>query len=149
MQNLATDEITAINAQVTQLTQSTAMSDRSKSMSLGLALLNLVGERTLRAAVATLGSNARAFGHVDRALLISLAAPPPEVVLGTLPGVCAAFYSSIAHDGLAPPPEFKPNPQLSVDRQAMLMAYQLVNFYGDQRVAAAANLIKTGAPSVP
>ena len=61
MQNLSTDETTSINTQVTQLSQSTSMSDRSKSLSLGLALLNLVGEKTLRGAVETLGSGAQAF----------------------------------------------------------------------------------------
>ncbi len=150
MQNLSTDETTSINTQITQLSQSTAMSDRSKSLSLGLALLNLVGERTLRAAVETLGAGAQAFRQVDRDLVIRLAASPPEVVLDTLPGICRALYESSPRDGKAvAPPEFHPQPNLSTDSQVVLLAYQLVNFYGDQLVSVASNLVKAATPLPP
>jgi hypothetical protein len=149
MQNLSPDEINSINTQVTQLSQSTAMSDRSKSLSLGLALLNLVGERTLRAAVATLGSSAQAFRQVDTALLTKLATAPPEVVLGTLPAICEALYQSSRNRSDVGPPQFTEHPELSTDSQVVLLLYQLVNFYGDQLVAVAANLVKTGAVATP
>jgi hypothetical protein len=150
MQNLSSDELSAINTQVTQLSQSTAMSDRSKSLSLGLALLNLVGERTLRAAVTTLGSSARAFRRVDNSLMLKLAGPPPQVVLDTLPGICAALYQSASRDQASvPTPQFSQHPNLSTDSQVVLLAYQLVNFYGDELVAVASQLVKAGTALPP
>jgi len=150
MQNLSPDETASINAQVTQLSQSTAMSDQSKCLSLGLALLNLVGERTLKAAVAALGSGARAFRQVNDSLLLKLATPPPSVVLDTLPAICEALYSATAGDDDDRKP-LRPTrvPDLSADSQVVLLAYQLVNFYGDQLVLAASNLVKATAAAEP
>lgn len=146
MQNLSSDETTAINTQVTQLSQSTAMDDQSKTLSLGLALLDLVGESTLQAAVNALGT----FREVDRNLLLKLAVVKPGVVLSTLPKVCATLYEATPHDDSQP--AFVPAPladDLSMDSQVVLLVYQLVNYYGAQLVGVAANLVEASALSRP
>ena len=55
MQNVTADEQSTFAKQVTQLGASTTMSDRVKSLALGLALLNVVGDAVLAAAVESLG----------------------------------------------------------------------------------------------
>lgn len=150
MQNLSSEETTAITTQITDLSQSTSMDDKAKVLSLGLALLNLVGETTLQAAVDTLGSSAKAFRKVDSNLLVQLGLSEPEVVLETLPKICAALYDATPHDVDSPPFVAPPLPsELSSDSRVVLMAYKLVNYYGSELVSVAANLVETSAGAGP
>jgi hypothetical protein len=143
MQNLSQDETNELNTQLTQLTQSTSMDDRSKMLSLGLALLDLVGETTLKAAVNTLGSGANAFRPVDDDLLVSVAIPEPETVLETLPGICATLSAAAPHDASREPVVlFELSESLSPESRAVLLVYQLVGYYGDQLVRVAVNLVE-------
>jgi hypothetical protein len=59
MQNVTADEQAAFAKQVTQLGASTTMSDAVKSLALGLALLNVVGDAVLATAVESLGAEIR------------------------------------------------------------------------------------------
>jgi hypothetical protein len=147
MQNLSQDEINEMNRQVTKLSQSTSMDDHSKTLSLGLGLLNLVGDKTLQAAVNTLGSGAKAFREVDNDLLVELAIPEPETVLEALPSICASLFAATPHDPEQPPlelPELKAS--LSVESRVRLLAYQLVGYYGDKLVKVAATLVRMSSP---
>jgi hypothetical protein len=142
MQNLSQDEINEMNRQVTKLSQSTTMDDRSKTLSLGLGLLNLIGEKTLQAAVNTLGSSAKAFREVDNDLLIELAIPEPQRVLEALPNICATLFAATPHEFPQPPielPELRAT--LSPESRVRLLAYQLVGYYGDKLVRVAAQLV--------
>ncbi len=142
MQNLTQEETDDLNRQVTNLSQSTEMDDRSKMLSLGLALLDIVGEKTLKAAVDTLGT----FSRVDESLLLQLGAPEPEIVLDSLPTICATLFETAPHDpdqkAFDPPPL---PPSLSLESKVVLLVYQLVNYYGVELVAVAANLVQGSA----
>ena len=143
MQNLSTEEVASINTQVTSLSQSQEMSDQSKSMSLGLALLNLVGERTLRAAVAALGSSMKGFRKIDDSLNKALALAKPEDVLATLQPTCEALYlSDPSNDRNMLLPRIDLQQDLPVDSQVILLSYRLMNYYGYELVFAAAKLVK-------
>lgn len=61
MQNLSPDEQAALGRQVAAI-RSSDMEDHQKARLLGLALLNLVGERVLRQVVTSLGSDLRTPG---------------------------------------------------------------------------------------
>jgi hypothetical protein len=146
MQNLSPDETAAIKNQVNDLAQSTGMDDRSKTLSLGLALLNLVGETTLQAAVNTLGSAVKTFRPVDAKLLGKLATAQPQVVLDTLPNICASLNQATLYDTSAPALALAPPPEsLSTEAKVVLIVYQLVNYYGDQLVSVAATLLGSAA----
>ena len=154
MQNLSQEETAAINTQVLQLSQSTSMDDRSKMLSLGLALMNLVGESTLEAAVNTLGPRARGFQQVDASMLARLAIPEPEYVLRALPGICEALCRSTDGNAAQQTLQLPAAPtDASLESRVVLLAYQLVNFYGPRLVAVAVNLLVQGSaedrPSPP
>jgi hypothetical protein len=56
MQNVSAEEQAAFAKQVSQLAAATTMSDAVKSLALGLALINVVGDAVLLAAVESLGA---------------------------------------------------------------------------------------------
>ncbi len=141
MQTLATEEISTINTQANLLKANKDMSDHSKSLSLGLALLNLVGEKTLKAAVNTLGTNAKAFRAVDDTILIALAKIEPAKVVDRLPAICHALYTSDPRTAKNTPPQFEYSDDLPDENKALLLAYQLVNYYGDQLVLTGTKIL--------
>lgn len=140
MQNVSDDEKKALRDEVDAL-QASAMSDEAKSLSLGLALLNLVGERTLDAALIALGSSvmSKDLRQVDPGMLFDLAKiSPPSRVAAELPLVCneladrrtrlkdpATLTAAICDLGL--PDEGK----------AMLTVFRVIQQYGESTVKTA------------
>lgn len=146
MQNLSNEETSAITTQVNSLSQSQNMTDQSKSLSLGLALLNLVGEHTLQAAVDALGSSAKGFRKIDDNLNKALALAKPEDVLSTLQDICTALYlSDPGNDPAKALAAIAVQPGISTDSQVVLLAYRLMNHYGYELVFAAARLVRPGS----
>jgi hypothetical protein len=101
MQNVSDEEISGINADVKQLSEST-ISPASKSLSLGLSLFNVVGEETLRAAVQILDSAimSRDYTPVPKNLLIELARIDVQIVINTLPVLCSQLVCSGTNSSL-------------------------------------------------
>lgn len=75
MQNLAEEDQQALGRQVAEL-QSASFDDRIKTLTLGLKLMNVVGDGVLRGAVLALGS------HIRSLHALSLTVPPGPVPVG-------------------------------------------------------------------
>lgn len=149
MQNVSAAEIAAFQDQKRLLAAATAINDEQKVLSLGLALFNIVGEGTLRAAVGALGGNVRGYPRVKAQLLIDLSRLDPDRVVGSLPQVCAEL--PIPRRGDAQAPVLEPIPVewgLAPESQALLVLYKLVDMFGEERVAVAVAILLAG-PSAP
>jgi hypothetical protein len=144
MQNVSDAEVREINTHVAELSAS-SMAEDAKILSLGLALFNVVGERTLSAAVRALGNNAMGFRRVSQQMLLDLAAIDPEVVVSNLPKLCAALPSSGDAPVRQPRPVAQEVPDLNAEGKAVLVLYELVDVYGDQRVAVAIGILANSA----
>jgi hypothetical protein len=151
MQNVSDSEVAGLNAQVRELSASTTISDDAKTLSLGLALINIVGEQTLRAAVEAMGRNAQGFRRVSGQMLIDLAGIDPDVVATMLPRVCAELPGLRRRPGTpAEPPPFGVDlPDLTPESRAVLTLYKLAAYYGEQRVSAALGILTNSAPPLP
>ena len=147
MQNVSATETTNIRTQVAALAAS-AMSNEAKILSLGLALINVVGEQTLRAAVKTLGDDAQGFRTVATATRLQLAAIDPKLAVATLPRVCAELPSD--RKLAQPAPDFAvTDPNLDDDSRAILQLYKLVAYYGEARVTVAIGILASQQPVPP
>ncbi|ABC63675.1 hypothetical protein [Erythrobacter litoralis] len=134
MQNVSEAEKTAIGNQVKELAES-QMSDEAKSMTLGLALFDVVGEKTLRAAVASLGKTVRGFKQLPDAMLDELAKVDPATVLSTLPAMCNELAAK--RDLVEDPNSLVStiaNQPLSDEAKALLVLYKMVRQYGETSV---------------
>lgn len=138
MQNVTEKEVADIKQQVADLSAA-SMPDETKILTLGLALINVVGEETLRAAVKALGNDAKGFRGVSPQLLMDLAAVDPGLVTTTLPKVCAELPPEI--EGHAPPDFTTEHPNLTEESGAVLMLYKLVAHYGEPRVKVAIGVL--------
>jgi hypothetical protein len=147
MQNVSEKEVSDLNTQISALAGSTAMTDEAKILSLGLALFNIVGERTLAAAVQALGSNVQGFTQVGQQMLVNLAKIEPEDVVRLLPKVCAELPAPRDPDSLGPLPDFTVDiPGLAAESEALLILYKLVGYYGEQRVSVALGILASQTP---
>jgi hypothetical protein len=148
MQNVSDSEVAALNAQVRDLSASANISDDAKVLSLGLALINIVGEKTLRAAVDALGKNAQGFRRVSNQMLIDLAAIDPQTAATMLPRVCAELPGLRRRpDAQSEPPTFEVDlPGLTPESRAVLVLYKLAAHYGEQRVSAALGILMSDLP---
>lgn len=151
MQNVSATEIAAISAQVSELAGA-AMSDDAKMLSLGLALINVVGEDTLRAALNALGSDAKGFRSVSSQILLALASIDPKLVSTTLPKVCAELPYAAGQSSGDIPDFTATDPNLTDESRAVLLLYKLTAYYGEPRVAVAIGILasqQAPAASVP
>jgi len=147
MQNVTDEEREAVGTEVAALTDKSSMSDESRVMNLGLMLLNLVGEKTLRSAVNALGPTIQGFRTVDKDLMLSLAAVPPAVAIYQLPTAC----NTLAHDSLKVP---EPSSlvaeinamKISDEAKAMLVLYRVVRQFGLVTVRIAITALKDSQP---
>jgi hypothetical protein len=153
MQNVSAEETAALNTQVNELTNAT-MPNEAKSLSLGLALINIVGEETLRAAVEALVPDVDA--PISGQTLLDFGAIDPELAERALPDICAQLAK--ANDApkvvvpgaakAAPAPDFKIDmPDLSAESRALLSLRKLVAYYGEPRVAVAIGILAVGKPA--
>jgi hypothetical protein len=151
MQNVSEKEVADLNTQIAALAGSTAMTDEAKILSLGLALFNIVGEKTLAAAVQALGSSIQGFTQVGQQMLVNLAKIEPETVVRLLPKVCAELPAPRRDpDVVGPAPDFTVDiPGLAPESEALLILYKLVGFYGDQRTAVALGILASQSSTTP
>lgn len=101
MQNVSLAEQTAFANQVARLSANATMSPTVKSLALGLALMNIVGDAVLKAAVETLGVHLH--GEPPPAKSPSGAAPDLPLVRSWLPWLSQAASSPAASSPAASP----------------------------------------------
>ena len=134
MQNVSEAEKTAIGREVEELADS-AMSDEAKSMNLGLALFNLVGERTLEAAVSALGNTVKGFKQLSDEMLQTAAKIDPDVIVTVLPQMCNELAAEDrALEDPATLTKAISAQQLAAEAKAVLVLYKLVRHYGETTV---------------
>lgn len=147
MQNITDDEREKFGTQVKDIDTLTDMDDEAKTLTIGLSLLNLVGENTLRSAVNVLGPTVQGFRAIDPLLLLKLAALGNECAIGSLPIVC----NELAHESLrvSDPRQLVESVvglALPDDNKAILVLYKLANQFGVATVSAAIGALSPGAP---
>lgn len=138
MQNVSQEEQAALAAQIGELAQRQDLSDETKSMVLGLALLNIVGEKTLQTAVNALGKTVKISKPIDPEMSIALALIEPEKALSTLPNVC----NTVCHESLKvadPAGLVLEIGELAMDDEskALLALYKLIQTFGPTPVSLA------------
>jgi hypothetical protein len=137
MQNASDDEQAGLKKEVEALAQDT-MSDEAKALILGLALFNVVGEKTLRAAVNALGPSIKGTHTIDQTVILQMAKVPPQDVISSLPTICnelcdggsrLADPASVTASILALP--------VTDESKAVLTVHALVRRYGEATVLLA------------
>jgi hypothetical protein len=140
MQNVSDAETAGIGEEIKSLVDAD-MSEEAKSIILGLALLNVVGEHTLEAAVNALDNTIQGMKPLDRSLLVDLARLDPKVAMQTLPQVCNELCSPKAR--LKTPQEVDAlgasiiQQNISDESKVVLIFYVLVRTYGVMTVSTA------------
>lgn len=134
MQNVGDVEQTAIRAQVDQLA-TLEMSDEAKTLNLGLALFDVVGEETLKAAVEALGKTVRGFKKLPDEMIKISAKVDPGLVIDTLPAMCneLAAKRDAVNDPEALVAGIK-GQNLPDETKAFMILYKLVRQYGEVSV---------------
>lgn len=144
MQNVSADEATAINTQASELSKA-AMSNEARCLSLGLALINIVGEKTLRSAVEALGGDIRSYMAVSRETVLAFAAIDPGLAEQALPTICAELAEATGartSEEAQHPPDFWAGAQnLPPESRALLLLYKLAGFYGEPSVNVAIGIL--------
>lgn len=149
MQNVTDAEAAAIRTQAEELDRSTTMSDESKILSLGLALFNVVGGDTLKAAVAALGSRIKGFRMISEEIAAEAARIEPDLAIAALPRICAELQTQPTPDGQPSPPMPPRINALTAEGQLVLILYRLVAHYGDACVLAAVKILANQAGGDP
>lgn len=138
MQNVSEEEQAALAEQIKHLDARTDIPAETKSLVLGLALLNIVGEHTLDTAVKALGNVSRSAAPLDPDLLLLLAKLDPQKVVDLLPGicnvVCHADLVRTSPENLVTEISAMP---LQVENKAALMLVRLTQVYNKSTVAMA------------
>jgi hypothetical protein len=138
MQNVTQDEQTTLANQVEALFGRNDLGEDTKAMVLGLALLNIVGETTLRTAVLALGKTAKSSTVIERSLIEDLAVIEPTKALSTLPQVCNTLcHKSFRQDNPANLVAEISAMELPDENKAVLALYKLVQTYGPSTVSQA------------
>lgn len=137
MQNVAQSERLAVAAEVKALAEATTMSAEAKSLNLGLTLLNVVGEKTLEAAVGALGGTIRGTKPLSVEILAALATLDPARVVSLLPAVVRVLSGSRIRDVADSQLLEIEALVLPVENKAAIMTHVLVRHYGEKIVGAA------------
>lgn len=151
MQNITDEEREKFGSQIKEIDPLVEMDDEAKVLTIGLWLLNLVGESTLRSAVNVLGPTVQGFRVVEPALLLRLAAIGNQCAVESLPVVCNELsHASLKADDPVALVAAVVALSLPDDNKAILVLYKLVNRYGMATVSAAIGaLAPTAAPPPP
>lgn len=138
MQNVSPDEQRRFGETVRDIEESEGASGQAKSINLGLALLNIVGEQVLEDAVRTLRTDVTGPPALGLELQAANAASAPSAVLGQLTSVCEAMASAAKQTDLVPPDISGIQAlEISDDNKALLVVRALVGVYGEGIVAPA------------
>lgn len=162
MQNVRPDEQRAFANLVSDLRKSD-MSDGFKSLNLGLGLMNIVGERVLRAAVSALGNKIKGPIETQIATIMMLKDLDFERDYGALVLACRTLASDRTQrtslsDWLKKSEptvkeiadEIRSDQRLDNDNKVLLLATDLLERYGESVLLAAVTAVRnSAAPSAP
>lgn len=138
MQNVSSEEMEALAKEVEGLERQPDMPDEAKSLILGLALMNIVGDKTLRAAVDAMGTSLQESKRIAPELLTELAKLEPAKVIDALPRVCnAVCHRSRRVDDPQSIVREIATLDLDEENKAVLALHRLVQVYGQSTVGVA------------
>lgn len=142
MQNVGDSEREALRNEVDALDGQTDISDEGKSLILGLALMNIVGDNTLWAAVNALGTALQESKPIDRSLLIEMARLEPAAIVESLPLICNNLcHPSRRIDELADMLVEIRSLEIGIESKAVMTLYKLVQSYGQSTVSLALSIM--------
>lgn len=138
MQNVSADEQRRFSDTIRDIEESEGASGQAKAINLGLALLNVVGERVLTDAVQTLRTDVTGPPALGIDLQAANAAAEPTSVLAQLSSVCQALASAARQTDLEPP-DVSGIAALGIpdDKKALLVVRAMVAVYGEGIVTPA------------
>lgn len=147
MQNVSEEELTELKKEVDGLAGDTKMSDEAKSLILGLALFNVVGEKTLRAGVGALGATIKGSQEIGPELILQMAKVPPQMVIDALPTV----VNELCDDGSRQTDPSAATASINAlaiapESKAVLSVHALVRDYGEATVLLALSTLVPPAP---
>lgn len=154
LQNMRPEERETFGQEIERIDQIEGLSDEAKAMALGLKLMGIVGEDTLRTAGQNLGSTIFGYPTLSAGLARELARPSPEDVIAQLLTVC----KGIAHKRAQPDSKtdrelataIAANDGLSPTVRATLAVFAARRQYGDSVVEAALKLMPNKPePDIP
>ena len=158
MQNVRLEEQRAFGNIVSDLKKS-EMGDSFKSLSLGLGLMNIVGEKVLRAAVAALGNKIRGpieaeldtilslkgldFNRDHEALVLACRTLASDRSQRHIGGSFGSWLQKSETTILDVATEIKKDAKLDSDNKVLLLATELLERYGEAVLQAAIRVVKT------
>jgi hypothetical protein len=150
MQNVGDPEREEVGREVKLLAESQVMSNEAKALILGLALLNVVGRRTLQAAVSALGGSIRGSKELSMETLAALAKLQSNIVVLHLATVVRAMADPLSRRIEQKELDDIVALELPAENKAILITHALVRHYGEKSVTLAlASLVPLTAPPPP
>ncbi len=145
MQNLRPEERKAFAAEMERIAGLQGMTDDAQAMALGLGLMGIVGEDTLRAAGNNLGSTIFRFQPLSQDILTEIAKPSQEDVIENLFAICngishkrARLSEETIAEIVAAVRKLTSLPPAS---KAMLLAYVARQQYGEKALVHALKML--------
>lgn len=144
MQNVSDEEMASLDLEVRAIDESEG-NDDAKALTLGLTLLNLVGQEVLKAAVDALGGALQGVSKISQSVTDKLAQVDPGEAVLMLPRIC----NEIAHKSRRLPgvedveqlgAEIRAQPLPDIAK-AFEMLMVLIGRFGEQTVEAALNIL--------
>ena len=145
LQNVRPEERTAFATEIERVAALPGMSDEARAMALGLNLMGIVGEDTLRAAGNNLGSTIFRFQPLSQEVLTEIAKPSQQDVIENLFAICNGISHTRARLGeesigqiIAAVQKLDSLPSAS---KAMLLAYVARQQYGEKALVHALKML--------
>jgi hypothetical protein len=153
LQNVRPEERTAFASEMERIAGLPGMSDEARAMALGLSLMGIVGEDTLRAAGNNLGSTIFRFQPLSQDILTEIAKPSQQDVIANLFAICngishkrAQLKDETIEQVLASVLRLESLPPAS---KAMLLAYVARQQYGEKALVHALRMLPNEPQSQP
>ncbi len=145
MQNVPSDEQQGLAREVEALELQSEIPDEARSLILGLALMNIVGEKTLRAAVKAIRKSLQDSNDIDPALIEDFARVDPDRAIASLPRICnsIAYESQRVEDTQVFTAQIV-DLGLDTESTALLMLHALAQHYGPSIVRNAVGIMLPG-----
>jgi hypothetical protein len=145
LQNVRPEEREKFRREIEAIERIEGLSDEARAMALGLNLMGIVGEDTLRAAGNNLGSTIFSFQPLSDELVSAISKPSEQDVIGNLLQIC----NNISHDRAQQSEKEIGRILAEVDKlaslqaapKAMLLAYRARKIYGEKVLVTALKML--------
>jgi hypothetical protein len=154
LQNMRPEERETFSQEIERIDQIEGLSDDAKAMALGLKLMGIVGEDTLRTAGQNLGSTIFGYQTLSAGLARELARPSPEDVVSELLTICRGIAHKRAQPDVRTMKEIEDaitrTESLAPTVRATLVVFAARRQFGDSVVEAALKLMPNKPePAIP